>query len=247
MNRRDDINFFGEKIMHEGHRSRMIEKLATAESLADHELIEILLFNAIPRKNTNDIAHRLLEKYSTLSNIFDASVEDLADVEGIGLNTAAYLKVIGLIFKKYSPAKPEIERFDRNIFGDYLIRRYHDIKYEMLDVFILDNNRKIKKVRTFTNISADSVDVDPKQIVKFLIDSDAFAVVFAHNHPFGENTPSEMDDRFTKQCQLVCSINNIRLLDHYVVGTNGALSYLESGRLYSINRNFSIQKVLDEN
>ena len=80
--------------MHEGHRQRMIARLEDhEESLLDHELLEILLFNAIPRKNTNEIAHALLEKFGSLSAIATAETKSIATVKGVGESTAAYLGV----------------------------------------------------------------------------------------------------------------------------------------------------------
>lgn len=232
--------------MHEGHRSRMIEKLKHSTSLPDHELLEILLFNAIPRKNTNPIAHALLERYNTLSNVFEAELDDLSEIDGIGESTASYIKVIGMILKRYSPASAEINTYDRDTFPPYLLRRYDGIKYERLDMFILDNSRRIKSIKTFTIASADSIVIEPKVVTKALIDANAYAVVFAHNHPYAVKTPSETDNTFTKQCQIMCSMNNIRLLDHFIVGIDGVFSYLESGKLAEINKKYSIDRVLDE-
>ena len=77
--------------MHEGHRKRMLQRLEHGEGLQDHELLEVLLFNAIPRKNTNPLAHELLTAFSSLGELFGASYEELLDVDGVGPETAAYL------------------------------------------------------------------------------------------------------------------------------------------------------------
>ncbi len=225
----------------------MIEKLKQTDALPDHELLEMLLYNAIPRKNTNETAHLLLAKYGNLANVFNASVEDLADVEGIGDSTASYLHIVGLLLKRYAPQREQTIVYDRTKFPAYLKDRYRGLQYEQLDVFLLDNTYRVKGIQTFSNASADSIVIDPKLVTKALLNSNAFAAVLAHNHPDGSTTPSDMDDRFTKQCQLVCSINNIRLLDHFVVGGERVFSYLADGRMFEINRNYSVDRVLDEN
>ncbi len=232
--------------MHEGHRSRMIEKLKLSEGLPEHELLEMLLFNAIPRKNTNGIAHELINTFNGLTNVFEASIEQLCSVKGVGESTAAYIKVVGLLIKKYAPQARKIEKFDPKDFPKYLWERYSGLNYEVIDMFLLDSSNRIKAIKTFTIVSVDSVVVDPRVITKTLIDSNAFGVVFAHNHPNAPKEPSDMDDRFTKQCQVVCSMNNIRLLDHYICGKDGVYSYLNDGKLYEINKNYSIFKVLEE-
>ena len=94
--------------MHEGHRKRMIERLENGEAgLSDHEILELLLFNAIPRKNTNEIAHALLNKFGSISAISRADLESLKAVEGIGEGTAAYLRCVFLLMErmKFEPEK----------------------------------------------------------------------------------------------------------------------------------------------
>ena len=87
--------------MHEGHRKRMLERLERAEgSLEEHELLEILLFNAIPRKNTNELAHRLLSAFGSLRSLFRAGMSELKAVPGVGESTAAYLKIVGMFLER---------------------------------------------------------------------------------------------------------------------------------------------------
>ena len=87
--------------MHEGHRKRMLERLEHAErSLEEHELLEILLFNAIPRKNTNELAHALLSAFGSLDALFHAGTDELKAVPGVGGSTAAYLRIIGMFLER---------------------------------------------------------------------------------------------------------------------------------------------------
>ena len=88
--------------MHEGHRKRMYEKLKNDDGLYEHELLEILLFNAFQRKNTNPIAHALLDSFGSISGVLNASVEELCAVEGVGESVALYLKCIGECTKRTS-------------------------------------------------------------------------------------------------------------------------------------------------
>jgi DNA repair protein RadC len=90
---------------HSGHRKRIIAKL-DKNVLLEHELLEIFLFNAIPRRNTNDIAHRLLARFKSIRGVLDASVAELKTVEGVGENVAAYLVTAGAFFKKYYGMPP---------------------------------------------------------------------------------------------------------------------------------------------
>lgn len=237
-----------EKIMlHEGHRGRMIEKLKKNESFPEHELLEILLFNAIPRKNTNEIAHRLLVKFRSIRNVFLASIEDIASVEGMGESSAAYLKVIGMFYEKYKPKKQAPEVFDRDgKFRDFLIERYRGANCEVIDIFFLDKRCGILDVKTFSSFSADHVEIDSKTFAKAVAESSAASVVIVHNHPGCSCMPSYEDELFTKKCMLLCSMTNVELIDHCIVGENGMYSYYNSGMLYQLKKRFSIGSILND-
>ena len=113
--------------MHEGHRLRILEKLKdNANALQEHEFLEILLFNAVPRKNTNPLAHELLKSFGSIKRLFDADVNALMTVKGVGLSTASYLAVIGRFFQTYKAEEKGTmpEQYDAKTFSDFLIKRF---------------------------------------------------------------------------------------------------------------------------
>ena len=234
--------------MHEGHRERMLKKLENyADALNEHELLEILLYFCIPRVNTNPVAHRLLESFGSIENVFDADIERLKTVEGVGPSVAAFLRTLGIFFDKYkkakSPALPE--KYD-GLFEDYLRGYYRDYTYEQLTVFFLDEKKKILFCKSFTSKKEDSVHVSPPEITKCIGNHACYGVILAHNHIGASAKPSEDDDSFTKQCEMLLSINNVRLFDHLIVAGDEVYSYYKSGKMAKIAQEFHVRRLVGE-
>ena len=141
--------------IHDGHRMRIIEKI-DKDVLKEHEYLEILLFNAIPRRNTNDISHKLLGKFGSIQNMFSATVEELQTVEGVGPSVAAYLKCIGVFFEKYR-SRGEMEYtgiFEPEKFLAFVKKHYKNEENEIFDVYFLDGKE------IFAGEEWDAVTVD---------------------------------------------------------------------------------------
>lgn len=231
--------------MHEGHRKRMLERLDDAEHLQDHELLEILLFNAIPRKNTNPLAHELLTEFVSLDGLMRASFEELLNVDGIGTETAAYLRCISILcdrLKKNSESLPRL--FNVRDFSGFLFERYASLQEEVVELFALDAQQHILSGKRFGVRASDRVSLAPEEVNAFLAMRRPAGLVVAHNHPKAPAAPSAADDKFTAQMQVVCSMNNIRLYDHIIVGTDGTYSYFLVGRMEEIRRAFDLNAIV---
>lgn len=222
--------------IHDGHRMRIIEKI-DKNVLKEHEYLEILLFNAIPRRNTNDIAHRLLGRFGSIPNMFAASLEELQSVEGVGPSVAAYLKCIGVFFEKYRPGDDVAYRgvFEREKFLTFVKRHYKDEENEIFDVYFLDGNKKVFGEERFTSFKPNTASIAPEGLSKVLAMKMPAGIVLVHNHPFGKAEPSAADDDATKRCQAICNMQNVLLCDHLIYGQNGIYSYYSGGRLQEIN------------
>lgn len=142
--------------MHEGHRKRMLQRLEHAEGLQDHEVLEILLYNAIPRKNTNPLAHALLNAFPSLEQLFRASYEELLTVDGVGPETAAYLRCIGILRERI-PSSEEAApaAFGAGNFSAYLLERYSSLKEEVIEIFCMDAQERVHSSKRFTRSLAD--------------------------------------------------------------------------------------------
>lgn len=234
--------------MHEGHRRRMLDRLVGGgEGLQDHEMLEILLFGVIPRKNTNDVAHRLLDAFGSLKGVFLASREQLKNVEGVGEAASAHLYCMGLCFKrlqKSEESKPVL--FNVASFTEYLQKRYSGLREEVLEVFCLDARDRVKQSKQFTSEKQDRAIAVPNEVSTFVLACKPHALVAAHNHPGSSNQPSREDDNFTAQLQIFCSMNNISLYDHFIIGNDGYYSYRFSGRMSVMQEEFAVSKLLEK-
>lgn len=231
--------------MHEGHRQRLYEKLKNGDNLFEHEILEMLLFNAYPRKNTNPIAHELLNRFPSISEVLSASYEELISVPGVGEQVALYLMCVGQCVEKGNNARFFANFSNRGDIYDFVKLRMRGLAYEKLELYFVDKNGKLSRICRFTSGESDKVVVQPEEVIKLVSVSRPYGMVIAHNHTGGSAKPSGMDDNFTKQCQIICSMNNVRLYDHVIYASDGDMySYFDTGRLDDIEREYSIRNLI---
>ncbi len=231
--------------MHEGHRGRMIERLESyGGSLRDHELLEILLFNAIPRKNTNELAHTLLNVFGDIEGIFRAKLCDLESVKGVGKSTAAYLKTVALLYGRIIGRSNETVNVSNvSSMYEYLEQRYRNFREEVVELFGLDKESNIRSSMTYTSGAVDEVKIPPEEVSRFLFLNRPASLVVAHNHVNCTCKPTASDEQFTLKLFVLCRLNNVDLYDHVVVGSDGYYSYFSSGRLQVLKDGFADKKV----
>ncbi len=234
--------------MHEGHRSRMYDKLKSGAPLYDHELLEILLFNAIPRKNTNPLAHSLIQTFGSLGGVFEADVDKLMSVEGVGESTALYIKCVGECMKRINPANVgfAVIKCYKDV-ADFVTMRFRGKSAEVLEFYFLDRAGKVTSIYPFTCGDAHKVEIASQKITSIIATSHPYSIVIAHNHPQGAAAPSENDNLFTKEMQVICSINGVNLQDHCIYGADGEIySYFRSGEIDKIKNSYTFRNLLDE-
>lgn len=235
--------------MHEGHRMRMLDKLKESPaSMAEHELLEILLFNALPRVNTNPLSYRLIEEFGGIKGVFGASFDDLLKVKGLGKQGAAYLKCIGLFYERHYNEEKDVlpEVYTRESFYRYLFRHLQKYTYEVFEVYAIAPDNKITRCKAFTERNNRGVNVEPKEMVKVIAENTGKSIIIVHNHVNCSCEPSKADDEITKQCEVLCSINNVMLLDHIICSDYGLYSYYKNGKMSQISNNFHISKLLEK-
>ncbi len=231
---------------HDGHRKRLMQKVKTT-ILPDHEYLEAFLFNALPRRNTNDLAHRLLAEFGSLEQVFSADVDSLQKVDGIGKAVAEYLVLAGKLMPRLygEMQKPYIpEKYKHESFLPYVKANYKYLTKEVIDVYLLDGQGRIMLKRRFGSDNYYRAEMHPEDVGKLLAEFSPAGIVLVHNHPYGEATVSEMDEYTTSYVQLICSTQNVMFCDHIVYAPNGVYSYYLSGELKKIAEKYSIQGML---
>ena len=232
--------------MHEGHRNRILERAGTDPAgLQDHELVEVLLFNCIPRKNTNDIAHELLRRFGSLGEILAAERNDLLAIPGVGENTASYLACIGEAMRRVSAVEVQAEIvIDLHDFVREAAKRFEGEKAEVLELNLINRLGQITLRRRFTSHDTDKVVLSVGQINRIIANHPTNGLLVVHNHLVGAALPSAEDDDFTERLQLLCSMAGIFFYDHVIVGPTGHYSYFESNRMEEIRAKYTVGGVM---
>ena len=232
--------------LHAGHRERIIERvIASPDGLADHELLEVLLFSVLPRKDTNCIAHNLLKTFGNLAKVFSATPKELMAIDGVGKRVAAQLVVFGKIFERTTNTKlnnkDEMFSFETN--REYLASLFEGTTKERFLVLMLDNKYKeITHVFYDTN-STSSVLIEPNELAKTLAINKPKYVVIAHNHPSELLRPSRDDDITTAKVYMLCKLHGITLIDHVIVSKERTYSYFLTGNLKTITDKIDLDDI----
>ena len=220
--------------MHEKHRERLRKKfLADPFILEKHEILELLLTFCIPRKNTNNIAHELINEFGTFHEILNASTENLKIVKGIGENSALFLKLLRIFFNICLEEKSKISK---NIKLNTLT--VEDVKNIMLTKFIstdeenvmlaiFNEKRKIVFCDFVERGTLRFVDVDFKKLVSLAFKYNAKYLIIAHNHPSGIALPSSEDIKITEQLDYTLKNLGMKLLDHLIFCEDDCVSLRE--------------------
>ena len=215
------------KNVHEGHRERMRNKYVNKgiEVFEQHEILEMLLFYAIPRKNTNDIAHRLLEACGSLSAVFDAPIDILMQ-QGLSYNAAVLLHMIPDLSRAYQSDKFDNEEkiiTNENI-GKKMVHLFAGKNEECVYAFFLDAKGKEKYSGIISKGDASSAPLFSKDIVSIAARCEAVTVIIAHNHPSGVAFPSRADLEATADIADALDTIGIHLADHIIVADRDYIS-----------------------
>ena len=201
------------------------------ESFADHEALELLLYYAIPRRDTNPVAHALMERYGSLSAVLAAPVEDLKQVAGIGESAAILLKLPLQICGKAKMADVEQETVLSSVerVGAYLLDRFAGESNEVIYQLCLDRKGKLLACKRIGEGGVSDAEMNLRRMVENAVLTKASGVILAHNHPGGLPLPSEEDVATTKSIRDALMPMGILLMDHIIVSDGDFVSMNQSG------------------
>ena len=221
--------------IHDGHREKMRLRFLTTglEGFADHEALELLLYYAIPRRDTNPIAHALMERYGSLSAVLNAPVEDLQKVEGIGESAAVLVTLVAKLSQKARLADAAQETAITSVeqAGAYLMERFAGENREAVYLLCLDRKGKLLGCKHLADGDVSSAALNIRKVVETALLTSASAVILAHNHPSGLALPSADDKITTLQVRDALATIGVPLADHIIVADNDFVSMADSGLL----------------
>lgn len=220
--------------VHDGHRDRMRKRFLEQglDGFDDHQVLEMLLYYTISRGDTNELAHTLIKTFGSLSQVLEASVQDLCKVPGVGERTATMLHFAGSMIRYYLVDKKNLEGKSLSNINEciaYLKPYFTGRKNEVVFILCLDSKCKILLCKQLGEGSVNSAAIPIRKIVEVAMASNATSVILAHNHPGGIALPSSDDVATTKQLASTLRSVDVILADHVVFADGEGVSMVQSG------------------
>lgn len=214
-----------------GHRKRVRDKFlqSSGKELAEYELLEILLFSAIPRSDTKILAKKLLEKFGDISSIINANQENLKSIEGIGQAAIVQIKIIAEIInrvlKKTTKERPILNNWQALLdYANFLLK---DLSHEEFHVLFLDKKHHLIESENLGIGESDFVNVSSKSIAKKALLLNASSIILLHNHPSQNSQPSKSDILTTQEIVKTLKNLQIKVIDHLIISKNDHFSFKE--------------------
>jgi DNA repair protein RadC len=212
-----------------GHRKRLKDKFlsTTPDSFSDYELLELLLFQAIPRRDVKPLAKELLQKFGHLKSIINAEEKEILAIKGTNENTFLGLKIIREMIHRVL----EERVINRNAISswsallDYLKFNMSQLKIEQFRVLFLNKKNILIADEIMANGTIDQTPVYPREIIKRSLFYEAGAIILVHNHPSGSTKPSNADIDLTAKIVEACKTVNVTVHDHVIIGNEEFYSF----------------------
>jgi len=221
--------------MHDGHRGRLRERFRREglDKFEEHNIMELLLFYGIPRKDTNETAHALMRKFGSVSGVLDAPYDEIMAVEGIGESAATFLKLIPAICRVYMDDKASDVRIvtDSESAATLIGSKYIGRTVETFVLLLLDSKGKVLFCDVVQEGSIHAVDINIKKMISICSIYDAYTAIVSHNHPSGVALPSRMDLDTTLKFRRALEFISVRLYDHIIFADGDYVSLADSQNL----------------
>ena len=222
--------------IHDGHRERMKKRFLEEglDGFTQIQALELLLFYCIPQKDTNPLAHALLDRFGSLSQVLEAPVEELRKVPGVGAHTAIFLHLITEAGRFYLVNRSSQESILPSLesCAEYMLPFFFGRKVETVFLLCLDAKCKVLCCKEIGEGSVNAAGISVRRVVETALNAGATTVVLAHNHPSGLALPSAEDIQTTRRVALALSAVEIHLADHIVVADGDYVSMVQSGHSF---------------
>ncbi len=220
------------KNIHKGHREKIKQRYYEVGlgSMPDHNILEMLLFFGIPQRDTNPIAHELIDRFGSFSGVLEASVTELKSVKGMTESAACLLTMFLPVYKRYVSdlRKKKLQFKDAKEIADYLRPLYLDTNNERIYALCFDLQDRLIACRVVSDGDIDSSVFDPRKLATIVLEVKAKKVMLSHNHPNGTLTPSEGDSKITQYAFDLLRLLKVQLTDHIIVTDTSYFSMIKS-------------------
>lgn len=227
--------------LHAGHRKRLKEKYRTGGIgiLEAHEQLELLLFYAIPRCDTNATAHRLLKKFGSIPAILDAPMEEIEQVEGVGRGSGIFFRFLREIYDLYQAKDQNLHPIVKKPAdaARVLMGLYSDWQTETLSILLLNGHKHVMYAGMLDENFAGWVNLDLRRVIHMAFHYGVEKIIFGHNHPSGDVRPSQMDIRNNSLLEHKLQQVGINMVDHIILHKTNFYSMAEHGEIYDFKKN----------
>ena len=205
---------------HDKHRQRLRERfLNSPDSFEDHELLELVLFNSIARKNTNEIAHNLISRFGSVKGVLDASVDALVEVKDVGMSTAIYIKAMAKLFSKYTVSEQKSDGLLKSpaALTAFLKSLFIGTQNEISYILLFDNSKRLLSCEKIGEGFSMEHNLSLRKIALSAISINAASAILVHSHPSGKAFPSGEDIHATNKIKMLLDSFGIILMEHFIV------------------------------
>ena len=220
---------------HDNHRKRLRARfLLAGKSFEDHELLELLLFYCIPRVNTNETAHRLLDRFGSIRGVFNASHTALLEVEGIGETAALYIRSISETICRYESSCVDTRKLldSSDVLSEYMRSLFVGTDNEMTFLILLDAGKRLMLCNKVAEGNSCANTIDPRKIILTTLANNAAFAILVHNHPGGKAIPSGEDIATTEHIEWLFHQMHIEFIDHFIVAGNKCVPILKKYKAF---------------
>lgn len=224
--------------MHENHRERLRDRFIAEglDSFEPHQALELLLFYAIPRRDTNELAHRLIAHFGSIAGVLDAHLAELEAVDGVGRNSAVLISMMKPLWRLY---RQESACSGQNLDNyrtvcSYVVNLFVGRTNEAFYILCLDPGCRLIREVLLQEGTVNEVSVHPRTVVEMALRNNASQIILAHNHPKGLLEPSANDIAYTRRLTMALSAIGINVIDHIIVSGEDTLSFAHEGRMEKI-------------
>lgn len=223
-----------EHLSREGHRQRMRDNYLNngIDAMQDYQVLELFLSFVILRKDVKQVAYDLMNNFGSIDAVFKAPVDRLMQIKGVGERTAVAISLVNDINARVKQKDNQgiTQLVNSQLARQYVQNEIGKCRQERVIAIMLNNDMLILGCHTIANGSVNSATIDPRKVLEYVLKTDASSVIIAHNHPDGEAVPSAADINFTLELLALLRKININLIDHIIVGEDGAMSMNSDAR-----------------
>lgn len=219
--------------IHDGHRKRVVQRFRKEglDSFNQVQMLELLLFYCVPRKDTNELAHLLIDRFGSVSKVMDAPESELMKISGVGENVATFLHLVKEASRYYQvdSIRKGVQVSSVEDCGRYMMPYFIGRQVETVFLLCLNANCSVISCREVGEGEINSAIISPRTIVEMALAEKASTVVLAHNHPSGVAIPSQEDVVATKRLATALATVEVTLFDHLVIADDDYVSLAQSG------------------